>query len=224
MLTADDVVRGLPDVDPTAVRAYWPLIAQALAERGLISQAVQVATAATVRAEVGARWRPVAEIGTPASFAKYDPGTSAGRVLGNTQAGDGYRYRGRGFVQLTGRDNYTRMGQALGVPLATEPDLALHPDVAASILAEYMSGRGIPSKAAAGDWQGVRVAVNGGLNGWDVFQRAVQSLTGALERGAAAVAGGVVTGATQVSRVVPPPVLWGALAGLLGLWWLVRHR
>src|SRR5204862_773156 len=101
--------------------------------------------------------------------ANYGPGTTAGQQLGNTQPGDGARYHGRSFLQLTGRANYRRYGQKLGVDLEGNPELALDPDISARILATYFLDRGIPAKAAAGDWQGVRRAVNGGLNGYDRF-------------------------------------------------------
>ena len=66
-----------------------------------------------------------------------------------------------------------------GVPLEQNPDLALEPEVAARILAQYMKDHGIPALAAKGDWQGVRRAVNGGLNGWDRFSKLVNELTAA---------------------------------------------
>jgi predicted chitinase len=97
--------------------------------------------------------------------------------LGNTQPGDGARYHGRGFIQLTGRANYRGYGELLGLPLEDDPDQALDPTVAARVLALYFKQRGIDACAANGDWVGVRRRVNGGLNGWARFIQ----LVGAFE-------------------------------------------
>ncbi len=72
----------------------------------------------------------------------YGPQFAAGRSLGNTQPGDGYRYRGRGFIQITGRGNYTHYGAAIGRPdLVDNPDLANDPEVAALLTAAYIKDR-----------------------------------------------------------------------------------
>jgi predicted chitinase len=99
--------------------------------------------------------------------------------LGNVRPGDGARYHGRGYIQLTGRANYDTYGTKLGVPLEKHPDRALDPVVAARVLAEYFRSRDIEKSAKRGDWKEVRRKVNGGLNGWPTFERAVNALVAA---------------------------------------------
>lgn len=66
------------------------------------------------------------------------------KILGNNHRGDGYRFRGRGYVQLTGRDNYTRAGRALGIDLVNNPNLAANPNAAAQIAVWYWKNRVAP--------------------------------------------------------------------------------
>lgn len=68
--------------------------------------------------------QPIIERGGPAYFDKYEPGTKIGKMLGNTQKGDGLLFKGRGYVQLTGRANYVKASQKLGVDLINFPDQA----------------------------------------------------------------------------------------------------
>lgn len=93
---------------------------------------------ATFKWETANTFQPIHERGPVSYFSKYDAGTPIGDRLGNTQAGDGYLFRGRGYVQLTGRANYTRDGQLLGIDLLSDPDQALRPDVAYRIAARGM--------------------------------------------------------------------------------------
>jgi len=85
--------------------------------------------------------------------------------LGNVLSGDGFLYRGRGLIQLTGRANYERAGVALGVPLAMRPELAAMPEHAARIACWYWNSRGIGKRALADDIEAVTRAINGGTNG-----------------------------------------------------------
>lgn len=78
--------------------------------------------------------QPIHERGNPKYFNKYEPDTKIGKTLGNTLPGDGFKYRGRGYVQLTGRRNYNRAGKAVGIDLVKSPDEALNPEVAGRIL------------------------------------------------------------------------------------------
>jgi predicted chitinase len=95
-------------------------------------------------AHESANFTRMEEVGNPNYFAKkYDPkyAPKTARILGNTQVGDGERYKGRGFIQLTGRDNYKRAGQALNLPLEANPQLAARPDVAALVAVWYWKNR-----------------------------------------------------------------------------------
>lgn len=147
---------------------YWPLIEAALDEQGILDRLVAIAAAATVKVETG-RFVPIPEY---ASGWAYE-----GRLdLGNTQAGDGPRYKGRGFIQITGRANYMTYGRLLGRDLVNHPDIALDPEVAARVLAIYFRQRSVHVSARESDWRSVRLKVNGGYNGWDTFIMAVNAL------------------------------------------------
>lgn len=99
--------------------------------------------------------------GKPEALANFVYG---GR-LGNTQPGDGWKFRGRGLIQLTGRANYTEATEELGVDLLTDPDIVAAPSMAACTAGWFWSKRGISAKVDAKDYEGVCKAVNGGLNG-----------------------------------------------------------
>lgn len=97
---------------------------------------------ATAWHETARTLQPIHERGGNAYFTdRYDPHGSHPNIaaaLGNTQPGDGARYHGRGYVQLTGRANYARAERELARPLLSQPDLALDPDVAAQVLRRGM--------------------------------------------------------------------------------------
>lgn len=96
----------------------------------------------TAYKETAHTMKPIKEMGGDGYFfRRYDPAgnnPAIARQLGNTQAGDGARYAGRGYVQLTGRTNYARAERELGVPLVTQPDLAMRDDVAAKVMRRGM--------------------------------------------------------------------------------------
>ncbi len=159
--------------DEADVAATWPTIDAALRERGMADVGDRVAVLATVLTEVGAGLRPISEYGGRHYYTRMYEGR---RDLGNTHHGDGARFHGRGYLQLTGRANYRRYGRALHLPLEQEPRLALRPDVGARVLAEYFAERHLPAAARHGEWRRVRIGVNGGTNGWSTYRRHVRQL------------------------------------------------
>lgn len=152
----------------------WPLILASLTAHDMPSVPVQNAAAATVDVECPL-WLPQTEKynGTPEDyFARYD-----GRAdLGNTQPGDGMRYRGRGYIQITGRANYARYGDMLDIDLIGNPDLALQPSVAADILSLFFRDKHLDTLAMTGGWVTLRRRVNGGENGMAKFLGIVNAL------------------------------------------------
>ncbi|MDH0300613.1 MULTISPECIES: glycoside hydrolase family 19 protein [unclassified Pseudomonas] len=84
---------------------------------------------------------------------------------GNSQQGDGWRYRGRGLIQLTGRDNYRAAAQALGLPLLEQPELIEQPEHAAQSAAWWWATHGLNELADAGRFSDIGSIINTGQPG-----------------------------------------------------------
>lgn len=97
---------------------------------------------ATAYHETAHTMQPIGEYGGPSYFHRmYDPQgqrPALAKQNGNIHPGDGVKFHGRGYVQLTWRNNYRRAGEKLGLPLEDQPDLAMKPDVAADIMVRGM--------------------------------------------------------------------------------------
>ena len=89
---------------------------------------------------------------------------------GPAESGEGWKFRGRGLKQLTGKDNYTRCGNALGVDLVENPDLLLEPMYAARSAGWFWKSNNLSSFADAGDIKGMTKKINGGLIGYEQRQ------------------------------------------------------
>lgn len=87
------------------------------------------------------------------------------RDLGNTQPGDGPRFKGRGWIQITGRSNYRRFGQMLNLPLEQQPELAETDENAAKIACAFWADRGLNRFADRDDILTITRRINGGTNG-----------------------------------------------------------
>lgn len=96
---------------------------------------------ATTKRETGDEFEPINEMGPRSYFDKYEPGTEKGAELGNVTPGDGYRYRGRSLVQVTGLRNYVVMDMRLGLDglIVRQPDaLVRRPDDPAGMTADEL--------------------------------------------------------------------------------------
>lgn len=168
LVTAEQVSQIL-ECSAADCTTYLPGILEALHEYGMLEKPVLVGILATIRVETGG-FKPVHEWGGEKYWKKYE----GRKDLGNVNPGDGVKYHGRGYIQLTGRANYKNYGKKLGVDLENNPDLAMDPKVSAKVLACYFKDRGVSTAARSGDWRRVRKLVNGGYHGWDVFAKYIE--------------------------------------------------
>ncbi|UPG92210.1 peptidoglycan-binding protein [Luteibacter aegosomaticola] len=218
-LTLDAVKRLFPVTKVSNIARYLCYVAAALNVEGLTDRPMICAALGTIRAETEG-FVPIPEFpshfnttpGMP-PFSAYD----GRKDLGNTQPGDGALYRGRGFVQLTGRANYHAYAAKIGLDIEAMPDLACAPEVAAVLLAVFLGDVAVKIRArlAANDFAGARKLVNGGTNGLDRF-RSVFALAkdvwpetatvgaGARKRGAAKAAVAEATPARTLNASKDP--------------------
>ena len=159
-ITEQQLLQILPNAGRQA-GVFVPVLNTAMSKYGIVSPLRIAAFIAQVGHESGQlRW--VREIwGPTVQQAGYE-----GRAdLGNTVPGDGFKYRGRGLIQITGRANYTACGEALGLDLLSKPELLEQPQYAAMSAAWFWSMKGLNTLADAGDLTKITRRINGGLNG-----------------------------------------------------------
>ncbi len=143
-------------------QTFAPLIMAAMQEFEVNTPARQAAFLAQVGHESGGLHWLVELWGPSAAQRRYE-----GRYdLGNVAPGDGYKYRGRGLLQTTGRSNYRATGEALGVDLIAEPERLGEPELACRSAAWYWRMHGLNELADAGEFERITKRVNGGLNGY----------------------------------------------------------
>lgn len=179
--TVEIVRKRFPATPPANIEANLPLVLKALKEAALVDRAMILMALGTIRAETEG-FQPIAE--RPSKF-NTSPGGQPFDLydsrsdLGNQGPPDGVRFRGRGFVQLTGRANYQVRGEAIGMgsQLVENPDLANDPAIAARLLAGFLKSRQtrIMDALRAGDLKAARRLVNGGSNGLDRFTEAYRT-------------------------------------------------
>jgi len=128
----------------------------------------------------------LAQIGHESGELRYTEELASGKAyecrldLGNTQPGDGVRYKGRGLIQLTGKRNYALAALALGLPLLEKPELLSLTEHAASSAGFFWTNNNLNSYADKGDFSGLTRRINGGLNGLEDRQRLLKNCQAVL--------------------------------------------
>ncbi len=162
-LTLAQLRACMPDAGERAA-LHWQALDLAMDEFGIESLVQRACFLAQIAHESGSL-RYSHEI---ASGAAYDTGALAAR-LGNTpQAdGDGQRFKGRGHLQITGRDNYVACSRGIGRDVIADPDFLETPIGAARSAAWYWREHGLNDIAALGNFGTLTKKINGGYNGLD---------------------------------------------------------
>lgn len=100
--------------------------------------------------------------------------------LGNTQAGDGKRYKGRGPIQLTGRANYRTYGRALGFDFEQRPEMVSYPSVGLLVACKFWEQNKLNHLADADDVTAITRRINGGQNGLADRKAYLQKIKGII--------------------------------------------
>ena len=177
MFTSEQITKVI--TNPTSynmvlkdVQKNWPLLQKHMTFDDIPAVVGLIATVG-----VECHFTPVHEKGSPEYFKRLY-GTRSDWEVDNSGL---WKWRGRGFIQLTGKANYAKYGHLIGIDLLRRPDDALSPEIAAKVCNAYYTDHGCHIWARRGHWLRVRELVNGKWknrkpNGWDDFSNHVWKL------------------------------------------------
>ncbi len=157
MISENELKQIMPNCSAEKRALYLPFIQQAMQEFAITTFLREAAFLAQLAHESG-ELRFMEEI---ASGAAYE----GRRDLGNTQPGDGRRYKGRGPIQLTGRANYKKFGDLLCLDLINNPTMAATPEVGFRIAGLFWQSKGLNELADQQKFETITRRINGGING-----------------------------------------------------------
>jgi putative chitinase len=174
VITDDQLLAIMPHVPSARRPTCFPFLQAAIEEFEIDRPAREAAFIAQLAHESG-ELRFMEEIwGPTAAQRRYEPPSTLAAKLGNTETGDGKRFKGRGPIQITGRANYKRFGDLLGLDLVADPPRAAVPDVAFKIAGLFWSKKGLnelADLATAESFREITRRINGGFNGLSDRQR-----------------------------------------------------
>jgi len=205
MITDKQLHEIMPNCSAAKRALYLPFINSGMEEQGIDNRMRQTAFLAQLAHE-SAELRYMEEIADGSAY-------EGRRNLGNTQPGDGKRYKGRGPIQLTGRTNYKKYGDLLGLDLINNPRQAATPEVGFRIAALYWKLNGLNELADKGlktvgqkvrgvskqmpAFDAITYRINGGFNGKADRRAYYDRAVGAIKDGSPAVAEEFVTSAIE---------------------------
>lgn len=165
MITDPQLKQVMPSLAAPKRALYLPHLNAAMAAYAIDSPLRSAAFVAQLAHESGElRWMEEIWGPTPAQK-RYEPPGDLAAKLGNTQAGDGQRFKGRGPIQITGRFNYAKYGGLLGVDLVADPARAAAPETAFATAGLFWQSNGLNELADARQFVTITRRINGGTNG-----------------------------------------------------------
>ena len=174
MLTIEQLQAIMPLLPAAKRTTYFPFLTAAVSEFG-IDQPARTAAFLAQLAHESAQFKFMEELwGPTAAQRRYEPPDKLATTLGNTEPGDGFRFKGRGPIQVTGRANYRRFGDLLGLDLVATPAQAASPEVAFRIAALFWSKKGLnelADRVTPEAFREITRRINGGFNGLAERQR-----------------------------------------------------
>lgn len=187
MITEQQLKQIMPNLASAKVQLYLPHLNRAMQAYG-VNTMLRTAAFVAQLAHESAEFRFMEELWGPIpAQVRYEPVSDLARRLGNTEPGDGKRFKGRGPIQITGRFNYRTYGGLLDLDLVAHPELAAQPDVAFSTAGLFWKSNGLNELADAAQFVTITKRINGGTNGLPdrerYYARAKAVLDGAFVSG-----------------------------------------
>jgi predicted chitinase len=215
MLSAEQLHAIMPALKPEKAATLLPFVQAALTEFGIDAPARSAAFLAQLAHESG-QFRFMEELwGPTAQQLRYEPVTTLSAKLGNTEVGDGKRFKGRGPIQITGRANYGTYGGLLGLDLVADPPKAAAPEVGFRTAGLFWKKNGLnelADRVTDAAFETITRRINGGINGLAERQAFYAVAKSVLGVSASSAPSGVSRGRGPVARPGDEPFSRGAEA------------
>lgn len=196
----------MPNLAAAKLPLYLPPLNRAMQAYGINTMLRTAAFVAQLAHESG-EFRWMEEIWGPTDAQRrYEPPSDLSAKLGNTAAGDGKRFKGRGPIQITGRFNYRKYGDLLGIDLTADPAAAAAPEVAFATAGLFWKTNGLNELADTEQFVTITRRINGGTNGLPDRQKYYEAAKVVLAQGFVA---GAVTRGARPATVPPEPLSRG---------------